>query len=45
VVIFIRHDSTEIRGFRYELTLDIGTYKNIASTVFFVRIVVLSNTL
>jgi hypothetical protein len=39
LLVFIRHDSTEIWGFRYEITHGIGALKIIASTVFFVRIV------
>jgi hypothetical protein len=31
-VVFIRHDSAEIRGFSYGLTLGIGTQKIMAST-------------
>ena len=38
-VIFIRHDLAEIWGFRYGLTLVIGTLTNIASTGVFVRVV------
>jgi hypothetical protein len=38
-VVFIRHDSAEIWGFRYGLTLVIGALKIIASTVFFVRVI------
>jgi hypothetical protein len=39
LVVFIRNDSGEIWGFRYGLTLIIGTQKNIASTGVFVRVV------
>ena len=39
LVVFIRHDSTEIWGFRYGLTLGIGTLKIMASTDVFVRVV------
>ena len=38
-VIFIRHDSAEIWGFRYGLTLGIGTQKIMASTGVFVLVV------
>jgi hypothetical protein len=34
LVVFIRHDSAEIWGFRYRLTLVIGTPKDMASAVF-----------
>jgi hypothetical protein len=37
-VIFIRHDSAEIWGFRYGLTLGIGTQKIMASTGVFVLV-------
>ena len=37
LVVFIRHDSAEIWGFRYGLTLVIGTLKTMASTGVFVR--------
>jgi hypothetical protein len=39
LVVFTRHDSAEIRGFRYGLTLIIGTLKIMASTGVFVRVV------
>jgi hypothetical protein len=39
LVVFIRHDSAEVWGFRYELTLFIGTKKNMAGTGVFVRVV------
>ena len=39
LVVFIRHDSAEIWGFRYGLTLAIGTLKIMASTGVFVRVV------
>ena len=39
LVVFIRHDSAEIWGFRYGLTLVIGTIKIMASTGVFVRVV------
>ena len=39
LVVFIRHDSAEIWGFRYGLTLAIGALKNMASTGVFVRVV------
>jgi hypothetical protein len=39
LVVFIRHDSAEIWGFRYGLTLVIGTQKVMASTGVFVRVV------
>jgi hypothetical protein len=39
VVVFIIHDSAEIWGFRYGLTLVIGTKKNMISTCVFVRVV------
>jgi hypothetical protein len=32
LVVFIRHDSVEIWGFRYGLTIFIGTLKIMAST-------------
>ena len=38
LVVFIRHDSAEIWGFRYGLTLVIGTLKIIASTGVFVHV-------
>jgi mevalonate kinase len=39
LIVFIRHDSAEIWGFRYGLTLVIGTIKIMASTGVFVRVV------
>jgi hypothetical protein len=39
LVVFTRHDSAEIWGFRYGLTLGIGTLKIMASTGVFVRVV------
>jgi hypothetical protein len=39
LVVFIRHDSAEIWGFRYGLTLGIRTLKVMASTVVFARVV------
>ena len=39
LVVLRRHDSAEIWGFRYGLTLGIGTLKIIAGTVVFVRVV------
>jgi hypothetical protein len=39
LVVFIRHDSAEIWGFRYGLTLGIGTLKIMASTGVFVRVI------
>jgi hypothetical protein len=39
LVVFIRHDSAEIWGFRDGLTLGIGTLKIMASTVIFVRVI------
>ena len=39
LVVFIRHDSAMIWGFRYGLTLGIGTTKIMASTGVFVRVV------
>jgi hypothetical protein len=39
LVVFIRHDSDEIWGFRYGLTLDIGTHKIMARTGVFVLVV------
>jgi hypothetical protein len=36
---FIRQNSAEIWGFRYGLTLFIGTKKNMASTGVFVRVI------
>jgi hypothetical protein len=39
LVVFIRHDSAEIWGFRYGLTIAIGTLKIMASTGVFVRVV------
>jgi hypothetical protein len=37
--VFIRHDSAEIWGFRYGLTLVIGALKIMARTGVFVRVV------
>jgi hypothetical protein len=45
LVVFIRHDSAEIWGFRYGLTLVIGTLKNMAGTGFFVHVVLLLGAL
>ena len=39
LVVFIGHDSAETWGFRYGLTLFIGTLKIMASTGVFVRVV------
>ena len=39
LIVFIRHDSAEIWGFGYALTLFIGTLKIMASNGFFVRVV------
>jgi hypothetical protein len=39
LVVFIRHGSAEVWGFRYGLTLAIGTPKIMVSTVFLVRVV------
>jgi hypothetical protein len=39
LVVLIRHDSAEIWGFRYGLTLFIDTLKFMASTGVFVRVV------
>ena len=39
LIVFIRHDSAEIWGFRYRLILKIGTIKIMARTGVFVRIV------
>jgi hypothetical protein len=39
LAVFIRHDSAEIWGFRYGLTLGIGTLKIMASTGVFVRVI------
>jgi hypothetical protein len=39
LAVFIRHDSAEIWGFRYRLTLLIGTLKIMASTGVSVRVV------
>jgi hypothetical protein len=38
-VVFIRHDSAEIWGFGYGLTLGTGTLKIMTSTGVFVRVV------
>ena len=37
--VFIRHDSAEIWGFKYELKLGNGTLKIMASTGVFVRVI------
>ena len=39
LVVFIRHDLAELWGFRYGLTLVIGTLKFMASIGVFVRVV------
>ena len=39
LVVFIRYDSSEIWGFRYGLTLVIGTLKIMASAGVFVHVV------
>ena len=39
LIVFMRHDSAEILGFKYGLTLVIGTLKIMASTGVFVRVV------
>ena len=39
LVVFMRHDSAEIWGFRYGLTLAIGTLKIMASTGVFMRVI------
>jgi mevalonate kinase len=39
LVVFIRNNSAEIGGYRYGLTLIIGTLKVMASTGVFVRVV------
>jgi hypothetical protein len=39
LVVFVRHGSAEIWGFRYGLTLEIGTLIIMARTGVFVRIV------
>jgi len=39
LVVSIRHDSVEVWGFRYGLTLVIGTLNVIAGTVVFVRVI------
>jgi hypothetical protein len=39
LVVFIRHESAEIWGFRYGLTLVIGTQKIMANTGVFVRVI------
>jgi hypothetical protein len=39
LVVFIRHDSAEIWGFRYGITLFIGTLQITASTGVFVRVI------
>jgi hypothetical protein len=38
LVVFIRHDSADIWGFRYGLTLFIGTLRIMASTGVFLRV-------
>ena len=38
LVVFLRHDSAEIWGFRYELALVIGALQIMASTGVFVRV-------
>jgi hypothetical protein len=38
LVVFIRHDSAEVWGFRYGLALGIGTLKIMASTGVFVLV-------
>jgi hypothetical protein len=45
LVVFICHDSAEIWGFRYGLTLVIGTLKIMASTGVFVRVVYVATKL
>ena len=39
LIVFIRHDSAEIWGFRYGLKLVVGTQKIMASTGVFMRVV------
>jgi hypothetical protein len=39
LIVFIRYNYAEIWGFRYGLTLGIGTQKIMASTDFFVRVI------
>jgi hypothetical protein len=39
LVVFIRHDSTEIWGFRYRLALGIATLKIMAGIGIFVRVI------
>jgi len=39
MAVFIRHDTAEIWGFRYGLSLVIGTLKLIAITGVFVRVI------
>jgi hypothetical protein len=39
LIVFISHDSAEISGFRYGLTLGTGTLKFMASTGVFVHVV------
>jgi hypothetical protein len=39
LVVFIRYDSAEMWGFRYGLTLNIGTLNIMASTGVFVRVI------
>jgi hypothetical protein len=45
LVVFIRHDSAEIWGFRYALKLVIGTLKIRARTGVFMRVVFFPQTL
>ena len=45
LVVFIRHDSAEVWGFRYGLALGIGTLKIMASTGVFVLVVCALNHL
>jgi hypothetical protein len=45
LVVFIRHDSAEIWGFQYGLTLGIGTLTTMANTSVFVRVVCSLNAL
>ena len=44
LIVFIRHDSAEIWGFRHGLTLGIRTQKFMARTGIFVLVIVLFNT-
>jgi hypothetical protein len=39
LIVFTRHDSAEIWGFRYGLTLGIGTFKIMPRTGVIVRVV------